>query len=284
MAIELTTDSEQPDNVPEQIQILPAGPYIEACDGREFLLTNPQALVNRMNATGRDIVIDYEHSTLRKAKKGEKAPAAGWVKSFYLNDDGEVWANVEWNADAKLLIQRKEYKYISPGINHTESEREIFYINSVSLTNDPALTMQALCCSNKPEGVLIAELSAIYGVDKAGNVPALLNAALSREVNNTLDEFMGKFTFIRSLEDDLRFICHAIGMSRFREFMDKLEQNIDIMSKGRTALLNRQEINFEQTKQHLPPHLSDDEVEVCKALGISGESFIKAKDDIKYGR
>lgn len=284
MAIELSLNSERPGEVPEQIQILPAGPYIEARDGRDFTLADPQALVNRMNAAGRDIVIDYEHSTLRGAKKGEKAPAVGWVKSFYLNDDGEVWANVEWNASARRSIQNKEYKYISPGINYTGDEREIFYINSVALTNDPALTMQALCCNDKPEGMLIAELSALYGVNKSAGASALLSAALSREVDSILDEFLGRFTIIRALEDDLRFICGAIDVGRFRGFMENLEHNIEIMSKGRNALLNRQTTLFErnETKNNLT--LSGDESEVCQALGVSSESFIKAKRDIKYGR
>jgi phage I-like protein len=83
MAIALLSGDKQPENAPEQIQILPVGPSIVAYDGREFSLRDPAALVNRMNGVGREFVIDYEHATTRKAKQGEKAPAAGWIKSFF---------------------------------------------------------------------------------------------------------------------------------------------------------------------------------------------------------
>lgn len=284
MAIALLSDDKQADNAPEQIQILPAGPDIIAYDGRSFTLPSAAALVNRMNGIGREFVIDFEHATTRKASQGEKAPAAGWIKSFYLNDNGEIWANVSWNTDAENAIISKEYKYISPSINYKEVTKEIVFIGGASLTNDPALTMQALCCSDKNDDLLLAELSAYFGVKHAESASALLSSAINKEAESILEGCFSRGVIIRSLEDDMRVICHSIGLSRFNSFIKKLEHNIEIMSAFRPALLNRQEIPGTRSNIRPENYTSDSEDEVCKTLGVSRESFLKAKGDIKNGR
>ena len=50
-----------------------------------------QAMKAQIAQRGVDLVVDYEHQTL----KGVEAPAAGWVKELKL-EDGNIVAVVEW--------------------------------------------------------------------------------------------------------------------------------------------------------------------------------------------
>ncbi|EDP5900210.1 hypothetical protein FWA25_08425, partial [Campylobacter jejuni] len=56
-----------------------------------------------------DLVIDYEHQSL----KNEKAPAAGWIKDLYIENDA-LMAKAEFNEEAKKYIANKQYRYLSP--------------------------------------------------------------------------------------------------------------------------------------------------------------------------
>jgi phage I-like protein len=201
-----------------------------------------------------------------------------------LKDGGEIWANVSWNDDGEQSILKKEYKYISPAINYKEVTKEIVFIGGASLTNDPALTMQALCCNDKADDVLLAELSAFYGVKDASSLTDLLSGAVSQETDKIIEGCFSRGIINRALEDDLRVICQSIGISRFNVFMKKLESNIETLSQCRTALFNMQDIPG--TRKHGQDNInfSDSENDVCKTLGVSRESFIKAKGNIKNGR
>lgn len=86
-----------------------------------------------------DVVCDYEHQTLT----GETAPASGWIKSLSIEDD-KLYAHVEWNKEAKKMIQAKEYKYVSPvllpnNIDTVSGQSMGWTLHSLSLTNTPFL-------------------------------------------------------------------------------------------------------------------------------------------------
>jgi phage I-like protein len=82
-------------------------------------------------AKGNDTVIDYEHQTLT----GQVAPAAGWVKDFYLKGGG-LACRVDWTDRAKEYIKNKEYRYFSPVVN-LDKNRRLVSIQSIALTNLP---------------------------------------------------------------------------------------------------------------------------------------------------
>ncbi|GML74329.1 hypothetical protein B10628_20150 [Campylobacter jejuni] len=65
------------------------------------------------------MVIDYEHQSL----KNEKAPAAGWIKELYLENDA-LMAKAEFNEEAKKYIANKQYHYLSPvfGVNSKDNK------------------------------------------------------------------------------------------------------------------------------------------------------------------
>ena len=107
-------------------------------------------------AKGTDTVIDYEHQTLT----GQVAPAAGWVKDFFLTGNG-LACRVDWTDRAKEYIKSKEYRYFSPVVN-LDKNRRLVSIQSIALTNLPkghdlaplsmkSIEAQSMEAMNQPE-------------------------------------------------------------------------------------------------------------------------------------
>lgn len=121
---------------PAWIRILAMGEN-KLADGRPpFVVDKGSArkIVQAWKDRGNDLVVDYEHSTMKN--KGE-APAAGWIKELEARSDG-IWARVEWTDKAKDYIEKREYRYFSPVVALTEGRRVKELLN-VALTNFPAL-------------------------------------------------------------------------------------------------------------------------------------------------
>ncbi len=121
-------------NAPEIITVLPLGHVISDkgefdVDGESF-----QAMNAQIAKRGVDLVIDYEHQTL----KGGQAPAAGWVKELILKD-GHIQARVEWTPGATKYLKNKEYRYLSPVITVRKSDSKAMGLHSLALTNTPAI-------------------------------------------------------------------------------------------------------------------------------------------------
>lgn len=126
----------------DRITILPLG-EVRGRDGRYWHLTAEDAavLVNRLQADGVDIVIDYEHGTY-----SGNGRAAGWLRDFRADPEG-VTARVEFTASALEQIQANEYRYLSPAFV-SEGSR-ILTLESVGMVNTPNLA--ALPALNQKE-------------------------------------------------------------------------------------------------------------------------------------
>ena len=122
--------------LPEWIRLLPLG-WVELVDGREPLEVDQGALktmVAAFQGRGNDLVIDYEHQSL----KGERAPAAGWIKDLEAREDG-LWGKVEWTPKAQEYLRHKEYRYFSPVLHLDPQTRRPLALTQVALTNVPAI-------------------------------------------------------------------------------------------------------------------------------------------------
>lgn len=98
-----------------------------------------------------DVVCDYEHQTLTSGI----APASGWIKSLLI-EDGKLYAQVEWTDEAKVQIDTKQYKYVSPvfvpNTIEPKSGKNIGWtLHSVSLTNKPFLQELGEVIANKAQ-------------------------------------------------------------------------------------------------------------------------------------
>lgn len=129
------------------IQLLPAGEF-RSRDGRPAecaaWLTNAEIaakLIADIAALVNPIAIDYEHQTLLSAENGQKAPAAGWFTAEGMEwREGEgLFAKVEWTEIAKLHIDAKEYKFISPVILYDKKTGAVKKILNAALTNNAAI-------------------------------------------------------------------------------------------------------------------------------------------------
>ncbi len=98
------------------------------------------ALVRLHAALGLDMVIDYEHQTLRAADNGQPAPAAGWITALdYVAGDG-LYATVSWTDEAQAALLSKKYRYLSPVFAFDPDTGDVLELLHVALTNNPALT------------------------------------------------------------------------------------------------------------------------------------------------
>ena len=129
------------DELPTEIVVMPAGPAIQARDGRSWTLLDAEAVAARSNDLlgGQEAVIDYEHQSLDAQERGHPAPAAGWISRFRATAEGAVAAVVRWTARAEQMIRQDEYRYCSPVFKFDVESREVLAIHHVGLTNSPAL-------------------------------------------------------------------------------------------------------------------------------------------------
>lgn len=119
---------------PEYIRVLPLG-YVSSEKG-DFLVDNESfhMMKEYMEHRAVDIVIDYEHQTL----KDVQAPAGGWIKELVLKSDG-IFAKVEWTKKAREYLQNREYRYLSPVVLIRKKDHKASQLHSVALTNTPAI-------------------------------------------------------------------------------------------------------------------------------------------------
>jgi len=131
---------------PEFIRVLPLG-HVSSEKGN-FLVDNESfhMMKDHMKHRAIDIVIDYEHQTLRNVQ----APAGGWIKELVLKNDG-IFAKVEWTKKARDYLQNGEYRYLSPVVLVREKDHKAAQLHSVALTNTPAINgMMPIINSEKP--------------------------------------------------------------------------------------------------------------------------------------
>jgi len=121
---------------PAEFQLLPDG-VIDIEGDRPARLDDAaaRAVISDFQRRGNDMVIDYEHQTL----KDVEAPAAGWIKSLVYRGAEGLWAVVEWTERAKQYLQNKEYRYFSPVMWVNNKDRSVARIENVALTNFPKI-------------------------------------------------------------------------------------------------------------------------------------------------
>jgi len=101
-----------------------------------------EKIIAAFKAQGVQLPIDYEHSTIVKGEKGEKAPAAGWITAMHWEPDRGLIASVDWTAEARSYIETTEYKYLSPVLLINVKTRSPYKLHSMALTNKPATKHQ----------------------------------------------------------------------------------------------------------------------------------------------
>ena len=145
--------------VPEIIRILPIG-EVKSRKG-DFIVDDESVELIKLYFSGRkvDLVIDYEHQSLDNTQ----APAA-------------VTAKVKWTDKAEEYLRNREYRYLSPVVLIRKSDRKAVAVQSVALTNTPAIdgmfpVVNSLTGDDdneepKEEKMDIKELRVLLGLDE----------------------------------------------------------------------------------------------------------------------
>lgn len=172
------------EGVPEEVKILPLG-LVKSQKG-DFMVDDEsvQLIIEHFKDRRLDLVIDYEHQTL----KDIQAPAGGWITDIRKGEDAIV-AKVKWTDKAAEYLKNKEYRYLSPVVMVGKKDRKAREIHSVALTNTPAIDgMFALVNSidiadyedNKEESKMdLKELARLLGLPET---------ATEEEIKKTLNE------------------------------------------------------------------------------------------------
>lgn len=202
VALNVTLDISQ--GVPEWVELIPPGPDVIGRDGRHWLFDQPQAVVSN-SLRGADLPLDWEHSTELKARQGDEAPAAAWIKQLEIRD-GALWGRLEWNDRGRASVMSREYKYLSPVFTYEKDTLRIVRLTSAGLTNSPNLPLPAL---NREEetpvkfSVALLAALALSGEATEEQVIAAINSlkgerdtALNRANNQpSLDKFVPRADF-----------------------------------------------------------------------------------------
>ena len=133
---------------PDWIQIFPAGPNLAALDGRDFLMSDPQAFVDAQRVSkARPILVDYDHLSAFNPEAGGDQTASGWIEALEVRN-GEVWARVAWTVHAARQIADRQWRFVSPEFRVDRASGEIATLDAVALVNRPAFEMTALARAN----------------------------------------------------------------------------------------------------------------------------------------
>ena len=123
-------------DIPNEFQLLPYGRIdIEGEPPAYVDEESIASVIANFTRRGNDMVIDYEHQTL----KDVQAPAAGWIKRLVDRGKDGLWAIVEWTERAREYLKNKEYRYFSPVFWITKEGRKVARIENVALTNLPRI-------------------------------------------------------------------------------------------------------------------------------------------------
>jgi len=124
-------------NPPTEFLIFPYGNIDTTKGVFTFSKENADELIEDAATFSTDVVIDYDHLSIKGEKPGD-GKAAGWC-NLELREDGLYAVNVRWTPAASELLQNKEYRYISPAFKVDPDSNEIVSLLNVAITNIPAM-------------------------------------------------------------------------------------------------------------------------------------------------
>lgn len=292
--------------LPEWLPMIPGGAFTGR-DGRSWVNDNPAAVMSASFKYPK-LPFDIEHATEIKGPKGEEAPAYAWIDALRVNDDGGIDAHVAWTPDGESLIRGKKYIYYSPAF-FNNAAGQVTRLSSVGLTNKPNLYLPALNSENN-EMTVPVQIVTVLGLASTASVDDAVAAiqqiktsetvALNRAQNPDLTKFIPVETYQLSLnraetaENKLKALDVQTAESLVNAAVadgkvapanrdmylalcrsEEGRQQFSEFVKTAPALVNadpsKGKANKDKTK------LSDGELAMCRAMGITEAEFLAAK-------
>ncbi len=125
------------------VQLLPDGEF-SAIDGRPHDVPGGKwkmsadiasRLIAKASLRVNEMVIDYEHQTLKADENGKPAPAAGWFKDMQYRPGKGLFIKPTWLSAAQTAIDALEYRYLSAVFPYDKRTGEPLDIQMAALTN-----------------------------------------------------------------------------------------------------------------------------------------------------
>ncbi len=311
----------QEGQVPDWIELIPAGPVIKGNDKREWKFTYPQGVIDAFNRNGLDVVVDYEHGSEVRADLGLKAVAAGWIKELQ-ERAGQLWGRVEWTKTAINHIKEKEYRYISPGFRFDKRTGEIVSLKSAGLTNTPNLRMTALNREQTEElktmelEELLSALRSIYNLEETASAEDVVTAAAAARdaatetANNSqgpdLNNYVPRQTYDlainraqkaetaladrdkqdqdtaietainKAIEDGKIAPANKDHFTAMCRTKDGLKNFTDFIASA-PVVVSKEERAAGQPTATDKSKLTDEEIAICRQMGIDQAAFLKQR-------
>lgn len=119
----------------------------ELSSGEKFLVNKSafDYLKDNLDNRGIEIVVDYEHQTLR----GVQSPAAGWCKGWRWTPGIGIEAKISWTRQGAQRLLAGEYRYCSPVFYVRTMDKLVAGIHSIALTNTPRINNISPLISSK---------------------------------------------------------------------------------------------------------------------------------------
>lgn len=170
-------------SLPEQFLLLRFGRNVYTKNGEtgefEFSEADADAVLQDFTARGRDLVIDFEHQSLR----GGKAPAAGWIGSLEKNAEGILAKIKYWTREAQEFLLQGQYRYFSPTLCFSRSGKRVTAIHSAALTNHPAMHgIPALAADDLP--------GSAHDEASESAVPGITNQTTCKLKGSNMNQFL----------------------------------------------------------------------------------------------
>ena len=300
--------NDTPRTPPESFLLLKFGRSVYTKDGREggfdFDVHAADALIAEFNSRSRDLVIDFEHSTL----SGNEAPAAGWIDRLEKTAEG-LCAHVKyWTDKAKEYLTRGEYRYFSPTLLFGRGGKSPAALHSVALTNHPAL-----------HGVDALVANDINPPDLSGQTRK--DSAMNQELKDALCKLLGESALalhdaddekalgarISALADELPGLRAKAAKCGELEAAETERRKLELFDRGlkRKAFCNAQKEalmklpleDLENLEKNSPDHavlppplpqpagdgrkpqavLSHEEKKIAEKMGLSDEQFAEIR-------
>lgn len=139
--------------------------------------------------SGADVVVDFDHQTVRAPAVAGTAPAAGWMKRIFATDQG-IMAEVEWTEEASAMLRDRKYRAISPYFAHTADGRVTRIINA-GLTNTPNLDLlavaSAISTEEEEDPMDLKAIASALGLAEDADAKAI--AAAAKAAKDKADQF-----------------------------------------------------------------------------------------------
>ena len=292
--------------LPEKFLLVKYGQNVYTKDGTEqsfdFSPDAADKVIAEFANRGRDLVIDYEHSTL----SGEEAPAAGWIDRLEKGKDG-LFAHVKyWTDRGKEYLEKGEYRYFSPTLMMEDGR--VKALHSVALTNHPAMHgVAALVASdlNPPKGEKRKD-HIMTKTEKAlqrllGETTLALNDGADDAIASKLEALADELPVLREAKKKCEELVALADKAKKEAAFERGAKRGAFCNAQKETLLKLALADLEELEKATPDNaavptqplpqpgkpepqkavLSDDEKKIARQMGLSDEEFAEVKKAIQ---